>query len=116
MLLVRSLLWLLLTPRVTAELAELLPNLEDKWVLLHLVRCVPLVTVTSEHVAAYANFLQRCGHCEMPFLRAWAIDSLHRLSLDHEALVQDARRVLEAAAVDPAPSVRKRLRKILQGR
>ncbi len=105
-----------LTPHIVAELAEVLPGLTDKWVLLHLVRCVPLVTVEAPHADAFARFLQRCCEGELPFLRAWAVDSLHRLSLDHAKFAAVARRRMEAAAVDPAPSVRKRLEKILQGR
>ncbi|MFT4843606.1 MAG: hypothetical protein ACI8UD_002557 [Planctomycetota bacterium] len=89
--------------------------LENKWVLLHLVRCVPLMVVPSDHVAAYAQFLQRCCGGQLPFLRAWAVDSLHQLSLQHGQLEEQARATMEAAAVDPAPSVRKRLRKILEG-
>jgi len=104
------------TPRIVAELAEMLPRLTDKWVLLHLVRCVPLITVEAQHASALAKFLQRCCEGELPFLRAWAVDCLHRLSLDHAKFAAVARRAMEVAAVDPAPSVRKRLEKILQGR
>tara|TARA_R110002072_G_scaffold291959_1_gene460312 strand:+ start:4143 stop:4667 length:525 start_codon:yes stop_codon:yes gene_type:complete len=105
-----------LTPRVIAELAQLLPGFEDKWVLLHLVRCVPLMDVPGQHAVAYAEFLQRCCGGQLPFLRAWAMDSLHRLALQHEQLEAQARAAMEAAADDPAPSVRKRLQKILQGK
>ena len=105
-----------LTPRLIGELAGMLLGFEDKWVLLHLVRCVPLMVVPKEHVAAYAEFLQRCCGGQLPFMRAWAMDSLHRLSLQHEQFAEQSRVAMEAAAVDPAPSVRKRLQKILEGR
>jgi hypothetical protein len=104
-----------LTPRAIGELAAMLSGFENKWVLLHLVRCVPRMVVPPEHASAYAEFLQRCCGGELPFLRAWAMDSLHRLSLQHGQLEGQSRAAMEAAAVDPAPSVRKRLRKILEG-
>jgi hypothetical protein len=105
-----------LTPSIIGELAGMLSGFEDKWVLLHLVRCVPLMVVPMNHVEAYAEFLLRCCYGQLPFMRAWAMDSLHRLSLQHAQLEEQARAAMEAAAVDPAPSVRKRLRKILEGK
>ena len=63
-----------LTPRVITELAGMLPSFADNWVLLHLIRCVPLMEVPPEHVAAYAQFLQRCCSGKLPFMRAWAMD------------------------------------------
>lgn len=104
------------TPRIVVELAGQLPRLADMWVLLHVVRCVPLLVIEAKHAPAFARFLQRCCEGELPFLRAWAVDSLHRLSLDYAKFAAAARRAMEAAAIDPAPSVRKRLEKILQGR
>lgn len=103
-----------LTPRVIGELAGMLPGFDDKWVLLHLIRCVPLMKVPAEHVPAYAQFLERCCSGKLPFMRAWAMDSLHRMALAHEHLAERSRAAMEAAAVDPAPSVRKRLQKILE--
>jgi hypothetical protein len=104
------------TPRLVAELAALLPRLDDKWVMLHVVRCVPLLVIAPQQAVAYMTFLQRCLAGELPFLRAWAVDSLHRLALEHDAFAGDARRAMEAGAIDPAPSVRKRVQKIMQGR
>lgn len=104
------------TPRLVADIAAVLLRVQDKWVLLHLVRCVPLVTIAKVQAAEFVMFLQRCFVAELPFLRAWAVDSLHRLALQHEAFALDARRAMEAGAIDPAPSVRKRVQKIMQGR
>ena len=105
-----------LSPRLLAELAERLPRLEDKWVLLHVVRCVPLLAIPAEHAPSVVVFLRRCFVGKLPFLRAWAVDSLHRLALQHPAFAADARHAMEVGMADPAPSVRKRITKILRGR
>jgi len=104
------------SPRVVADLADTLPRLDDKWVMLHVVRCVPLVRVEARHAKAFAAMLQRASQREFPFLRAWSVDSMHKLSLEHANLAADARSMMEAALDDEAPSVRKIVSRILSGR
>lgn len=103
------------TRALVTEIAELLPRVKGKWVCLHLVRCVPKLSVPAELVAVFATFLERCRGAQLPFLRAWAIDALHELSLQHEVLHDVARRAREEGQDDAAPSVRKRVQKILGG-
>lgn len=104
------------SPRVVADLADILPRLDDKWVMLHVVRCVPLVRVEARQAKAFAAMLQRASQREFPFLRAWSVDSMHKLSLEHPSLAADARRMMEAALDDEAPSVRKIVSRILSRR
>lgn len=104
-----------LTVSTNSLLVASLAQMQDKWVLLHVVRCLPLMTISSAETKPCLAFLQRCLAGELPFLRAWAVDSLHRLALEHEQHAGVARRALENCAEDPAPSVRKRVQKILRG-
>ena len=78
-------------------------------------RCVPALDVPEELVGEFAAFLETCRRAQLPFLRAWAIDALHELSLRHAVLVDAARVAMEEGLDDPAPSVRKRVQKILAG-
>lgn len=105
-----------MTPVVVRELAELLPRVTGKWSRLHVARCVPAFDVPEELVGAFAAFLETCRRAELPFLRAWAIDALHELSMRHPSLADPARAAMEDGANDPAPSVRKRVEKIVTGR
>ena len=101
------------TPALVVELAELLPDVHGKWSCLHLARCIPHLAVARQQAGQFATFLERCRCASLPFLRAWAIDALHALSLHHPALLRDASAALQDGLVDPAPSVRKRVAKIL---
>ena len=104
------------TPALVAELAAVLPDVKGKWSYLHVARCVAHLSVPAELAEVFATFLERCRRAELPFLRAWAIDSLHALSLQHDALLEAARAAMEDGQDDPAPSVKKRVQKILTGR
>jgi len=103
------------TPALVRELAALLPRVEGKWSRLHVARCVPAFDVPEELVGAFAAFLETCRRAELPFLRAWAIDALHELSMRHASWADRARVAMEEGLDDPAPSVRKRVQKILAG-
>ena len=104
-----------LTPSTNSLLVASLARMQDKWVLLHVVRCLPLMTIPPSEAKPCVAFLQRCLAGKLPFLRAWAVDSLHRLALQHPCYADVSRQALEAGAEDPAPSVRKRVQKILLG-
>lgn len=105
-----------LTQKMVAAQAEQLPDVSNKWAQLHITRCVPQMEIGSEHAAAFGEFLDRCCRADMPFLRAWAMDSLHRLALVHDDCMPLARAAMEAAQDDPAASVRARLRRIMSGK
>ena len=62
------------TAKIVTELAERLPQLTDKWVLLHVARCVPLLPIAAAHVGAFAAFLERCRQHSLPFVRTWGLD------------------------------------------
>lgn len=104
------------TPKLVAVLVAALPGVRDKWVRQHLSRCLPLVPLAEASVEAARDFLVHgCRH-EQPFVRAWSIDSLHRLAHAHPGCAEPARRALEAGQHDAAASVRARVRNIQRGR
>ncbi|MCR9245036.1 MAG: hypothetical protein NXI31_08380 [bacterium] len=103
------------SPGVMARLARALPAVQEHWARLHLCQTVRSLRVPRAHAAAFAAFLGECRLAKKPFLRAWAIDGLHRLALDHPAHEPAARAALEAGLADPAASVRARVRRIQAG-
>jgi len=105
-----------LTKKLIAEQAALLPDVTNKWAQMHITRCVPLIEIQQDQAAAFAQFLEGCCGNKMPFLRAWAMDSLYRLALRHDECMPLARARMEAAQDDPAASVRARLRRIMSGK
>lgn len=105
-----------LTKKLVAEQAELLPDVSNKWAQMHITRCVPLIEIHADQASAFAQFLERCCANQMPFLRAWGMDSLYRLALRHDECMPLARAAMEAAQEDPAASVRARLRRIMSGK
>ncbi|MFN3242456.1 MAG: hypothetical protein ACE37K_13210 [Planctomycetota bacterium] len=94
-------------------LVQRLPAMQDKWVMLHVARCLPGLKLSTAQVEASCAFLRRCYAGELPFLRAWAMDALYELAQRFGAAEPAAREVLEAAAEDPAKSVQARYRKIM---
>lgn len=101
------------TRAVTAALVDALPRLSDKWVVLHVARCVPRLSLDTAQVEAACAFLTGAFGSRAPFVRAWALDGLFRLGLEHSEAELPARRALEAAQQDPAKSVQARLRNLL---
>lgn len=102
------------TARLVEALVERLPAMEDKWVMLHVARCLPALQLSPAQIDVCCAFLRRCYAGKLPFLRAWAMDALYELAQRYDEVEAAAREVLEAAAEDPAKSVQARYRKIMK--
>jgi len=105
-----------LDPEHVSELAGQLAQITAPWARLHLCQTVRSLHIGAEDARLFGTFLEVCRSSERPFLRAWATDGLHHLSLLHPDHEPVARAALEAALTDPAASVRARARRILDGK
>lgn len=79
---------------------------------LHLAQLVQHLDIPNGSAEALAEFLTDSTSSRHTFLRAWGVDGLYRLSLQHPEYGELAERALEAAAGDPRASVRARVRRI----
>ncbi len=104
-----------LAPSQVARLARTLPSISGAWARLHVCQTVRSIRVPVAEAEAFADFLEACRVERQPFLRAWAVDGLHRLALQHPRFEPRARVALEEASEDPAASVRARVRRIQRG-
>ncbi len=94
-----------------------LQNMTD---LTHWEAKLHLCQILSEHIdvvgaqsAVTATFLLECAADPRPMLRAWAISAFYQLAkTDHTYKIQ-AEQLLEHARLDPAKSVRARMRRLL---
>ncbi|QDV06274.1 hypothetical protein Poly30_17820 [Planctomycetes bacterium Poly30] len=80
---------------------------------LHLAQLIQHLEIPATCAKPLAEFLTNGCQSEHAFLRAWAMDGLYRLSLQHPRYEEPARRALEAGADDPKASVRARARRIV---
>jgi len=99
-------------PHLVHELASALASIPSHWASLHVCQSIALLDIPAADAPTFAKFLRHCGESDHPFLRAWATDGLVRLAAQHPAHAREARTALEAALIDPAPSVRARARRI----
>lgn len=96
-----------------AELAAALPDIADTWARLHVCQSVRYLEIAGPEAPRFAGFLRDCTTDRNTFVRAWATDGFSRLAHQHGAFADEAKRLLDAALVDPAPSIRARARQIL---
>jgi len=102
--------------QVAALSAELHGGLsgDAAWdVQLHICQCVQYLTIPTGSAAEFAVWLEPLLGHRRPFLRAWSLDALFRLSQQHSAYRSDFDAALAVAEQDEAASVRARARKLV---
>jgi len=104
-----------LDPHRTRVLGEALPYVEAGFARLHLCQLMAHLQIPAEGAEAFAAFFRKSASHTNTFLRAWAPHGLHLLAQQHGEFADEARKMIEAALSDPAPSVRARARKTLAG-
>lgn len=96
------------------RLAAGLAHIEHPWACLHLCQAMDPMAVPARHADAFATFLRRCLDMPSKFVRAWAYDGFFRLGQHHARFEPEALALLVKAQEEEAPSIRARVRKILQ--
>lgn len=103
-----------LTETEVEDMATRLQRIGSHWAALHLCQSMRFLDVPPASAPAFRTFLEACSRSERPFLRAWGTDGLVRFSARYPEVERLAKRRLEAALSDPAPSVRARARGLLR--
>lgn len=91
-----------------------IPNLEHWETKLHILQCLRFMPITAKEKKRVENFLRKCLVDENKFVRAWAYDGFHELSIQHQEYREEVRGVFETAMRDEAPSVKARIRNIIK--
>lgn len=98
------------------QVAALCEGLSDQaaWdVQLHICQCIQYLTISGDCAARLVAWLEPLLHHDRPFLRAWSVDALYRISRQHPAYSDRFEQALAVAKQDTAASVRARARKLL---
>jgi len=89
-----------------------LSHLEDWQSKLHLLQCLPYLSIDKSHVKYLEPFLRACLDEKNKFVRAWAYNGFYELALQHPSYQIEVDQLLEQAMQDEAPSVKARIRNI----
>ncbi len=79
---------------------------------LHLCQIARYLTFGAGDAERFSSWLEGLLTHKRPFLRAWSLDALCRVALQHEGYRARALEALEAGAQDPAASVKARVRRL----
>lgn len=79
---------------------------------LHICQSAAYLTFSADGAATMDRWLTPLLHHDRPFLRAWSVDALCRIAVQHPEYGTAARDAAHAAAKDSAASVRARVRQL----
>ncbi len=83
---------------------------------LHCFQCVPYLTIAIKDADAVYAFIQTGLTDKKKFVKAWAYNALNELAGQHPQYQAEADEKLAWALTEEAPSVRARIRNIMQGK
>ena len=101
-----------LTRKQSGRLISCFANVDDWTSTLHLCQSVRYLVPNSQEAEHIVRSLRPLLAHDRPFLRAWSLDALCHVSSLHSAFADMAKDALDAAARDPAASVRARARNL----
>jgi len=105
----------LLTLYQIDQLLSATPAMKDWKAQLHLCQSIRYLDLSDEETIILIPWLDLLMSHPRPFLRAWALDALWRITRQHPVFAHIGIVALEAAEADTAPSVQARLRTIRKG-
>ena len=95
-----------------ASVFSQLDSLKNWEAKLHILQCLPYLTVSSEHRNGVEEFVRGCLSEINKFVRAWAYNAMYELACQYPELQPEAEVMFEAASEDEAASVKARVRNI----
>ncbi len=104
------------TPTDLSPFYRTLPKLQNWETQLHILQCLPYLTIDTREVKQLEPFLRRCLQSENKFVRAWSYNGLNELALQHARFQPEVDSLLAAALEEEVPSVKARIRNILKQR
>ena len=98
---------------IIEQLYAQLPLFESWQAKLHILQSIPFMPIPATQKNQVEAFLRSCLIDTNKFVRAWAYNGFHELSLQHPEYREESRQFLDMALRDEAPSVKARVRNIL---
>ncbi len=89
-----------------------IPAIQHWQAQLHICQSAAYLTFSADGAATTDRWLTPLLHHDRPFLRAWSVDALCRIAVQHPEYGHAAREAARAAANDSAASVRARVRQL----
>ena len=81
---------------------------------LHILQCLPFITIDTQHKAGTEHFLRLTLTDNNKFVRAWSYNGFYELAKHHNEYKDEAKQLFEMAMRDEAASVKARIRNILK--
>ena len=96
------------------RLFELLPLLDDWQAKLHLLQCLARLEIDEAGKKCLDPFLRGGLRSDNKFVRAWSYSGFYELAVRFPEYREETARFFEMALRDEAPSVKARIRKLLE--
>lgn len=103
-----------LDSKAVSGLFALAPDFSSWHARLHFLQCLPFLPISTEYKTDLEKFLRDCLMDRNKFVRAWAYNGFHEMSLRHPEYETESRQLIAMALRDEAPSVKARIRQILK--
>ena len=97
---------------LTADLIHTLEHIETWDAQLHICQSISKMDIPASSADVLYAWLEPLITHDRPFVRAWSIDAICQLALQHNAYANKAQQALQGGADDPAASVRARVRNL----
>jgi len=91
---------------------RMIPRVTDLAAQLHVCQTIQYLQIDGQNVTALADWLSPLLTHERPFVRAWSLDALSHIAIQHPEFEAQARANLIAAEQDSAASVKARARQV----
>ena len=103
-----------MAPKEVAALLGLVPELKHWEAKLHILQCLPYITIGKTEKETLEVFLRKCLTDVNKFVRAWAYNGLYELACQYPEYKAEVAQIFEMAMRDEAASVKARIRKIMK--
>ena len=92
---------------------KLIPALNEWEAKLHLLQCLPHLTIPAKQKKAVESVTRECIVHENKFVRAWGYGGFYELARQHPAYQHEALQLMEMAKRDEPPSGQARIRRVM---
>lgn len=96
----------------TLDLLNYLPAIRSWGAQLHLCQSFQFLSFPKEPAQEFWDWLTPLTEHDRPFIRAWSVEALSRIRMQHNEFDPELRVILAKAQSDPSASVQARLRNI----
>ncbi len=103
-----------LEPAQSSKIYASLDQLNHWEAKLHVLQCLPFMTITESQSRCVYNFLRLTLTDRNKFVRAWSYNGFYELSRQHSHYLDETKLYFDMAMRDEAPSVKARIRNIMK--